>query len=483
MRFLFCCEFYHPSVGGVQEVMRQIAEGLVRRGHSVTVATTRLANRTSCELNGVRIEEFGVMGNFAGGISGEVERYREYVLKADVDAIMIKAAQQWTFDALWPVLPGIKARKVFIPCGFSGLYFPSFAEYFKKLPDILRLFDHLIFYATRYRDIEFARTHGIKHFSIIPNGASEVEFAAPVDPLFRSRHNIPEDSFIFLTVGSLTGAKGHLEIAQAFARMDTGGRKAVLILNGNIPVSPQVVGVAGDSITEKPSVFIKADQCGSGRIPCARELMEAVCSRGCAFWGKVSSAMQLMCRAFKIAINEGWHGVENRLVLIFTGRKLEGLPSLALKLIPQRWINPLGYWIKQSNKQPCKRAITSDLPRPELIQAFKNADLFVFASNIEYSPLVLFESAAAGTPFLTVPVGNSEEIAEWTGGGIICPASIEKNGITRVCPEVLAAEMQKAMGSPLLLAQLGRMGHEQWKQRFTWSHLVCLYEEILCKPS
>ena len=26
MKFLFCCEFYYPSVGGVQEVMKQIAD-------------------------------------------------------------------------------------------------------------------------------------------------------------------------------------------------------------------------------------------------------------------------------------------------------------------------------------------------------------------------------------------------------------------------------------------------------------------------
>ena len=36
MQFLFCCEFYYPSIGGVQEVMRQIAERMVLRGHQVT---------------------------------------------------------------------------------------------------------------------------------------------------------------------------------------------------------------------------------------------------------------------------------------------------------------------------------------------------------------------------------------------------------------------------------------------------------------
>jgi Nucleoside-diphosphate-sugar epimerases len=39
--------------------------------------------------------------------------------------------------------------------------------------------------------------------------------------------------------------------------------------------------------------------------------------------------------------------------------------------------------------------IFDNLPRPSLVQAFMAADLFVFASNVEYSPLVLFESAAS----------------------------------------------------------------------------------------
>ena len=55
MRILLACEFYEPSVGGVQEVMRQIAVRLVERGHRVTVATTHLPERTSSEIDGVRI--------------------------------------------------------------------------------------------------------------------------------------------------------------------------------------------------------------------------------------------------------------------------------------------------------------------------------------------------------------------------------------------------------------------------------------------
>ncbi len=47
-------------------------------------------------------------------MDGELVRYEILVRAFDGDAIMIKAAQQWTFDALCPVLDDITCRKDFI---------------------------------------------------------------------------------------------------------------------------------------------------------------------------------------------------------------------------------------------------------------------------------------------------------------------------------------------------------------------------------
>lgn len=445
MRFLFCCELYYPSVAGVPVVMRELAERLVRRGHEVTIATTRLRNRTFDVLNGVKIVEFSVSGNGASGMKGEIDRYRDFVLGSDVDAVLIKAAQQWTFDALWPVVDEIRARKVFIPCGFSGLYQSSYAEYFRKLPAVLNLFDHLILYASNYRDMEYMCKFKISHYSIIPNGASPEEFEVPKDPSFRKRYGISEESFVFLTVGGLTGMKGHLEVARAFARLNTNGRSSVLILNGNIPTAPQTV----------PPGVVNTDEASPDRSNNGRRIRAA--------------ASQLAA----ILSARGWKGLIEVVAGIIDRR-------MGLKCIPERLSRPVQYWVGRGNLQkPLKKVMLVDLPRDELIQSYKNSDLFVFASNIEYSPLVLFESAAAGLPFLSVPVGNAEEIARWTGGGIICPANIDAKGYTRVSTRALTSEMARAMNSPSLLKKLGEIGHDRWRDRFTWSKIVVDYENIL----
>ena len=74
MRILLTVEHYMPSVGGSQEVVKQIAERLVLRGHDVTVATTHLPERADTDINGVHIAPFPIAGNVVLGITGPAEQ-------------------------------------------------------------------------------------------------------------------------------------------------------------------------------------------------------------------------------------------------------------------------------------------------------------------------------------------------------------------------------------------------------------------------
>jgi glycosyltransferase involved in cell wall biosynthesis len=125
-----------------------------------------------------------------------------------------------------------------------------------------------------------------------------------------------------------------------------------------------------------------------------------------------------------------------------------------------------------------KKVLLTDYPRHELTQAFMAADLFVFASNVEYSPLVLYESAAAGTPFLSVEVGNAGEIAQWTGAGVICPSAADSKGYTRVDEGTLAQAMAELMQQKERLEKLGSMGKKNWAERYTWGKIAAQYEQL-----
>jgi len=424
MKFLLCAEFFHPSVGGVQEVVKQIAIGLATRGHDVTVATTFLDSRGELEIEGVKIAGFRASGNIARGLSGEIDRYRTFVLNGGFDAVLIYAAQQWTLDGLLEILPSINARKVLVPCGFSGLYLPEYQKYFQRLLHDLAYFDVLVFHARSYRDYEFATTLGLKNCVLIPNGASEDEFLRPPDSTgFREKHGIAPEALTILTVGTLNGAKGHLEVAEAVSRLKT--KRAVhVVLNGNtMPHAPK------------------------------RNLVRLVAElRNLSLRGAYQSARQL-----------AWHG----------------LKIMGLRKSHAQELHDLVSSINTGKYGSGRRVSIVDLPRRELIQCFFEADLFVFASKIEYSPLVLFEAAAAGLPFLTTPVGNAREIVEWTGAGQVCTATVDAKGYASVDPVVLATEIDRLIEDEDARVVMGRSGRDAWQKRFTWRGIVSDYEKVL----
>jgi len=161
MKVLHTVELYYPSAGGMQEVVKQISERLVKLGHEVTVATTKLSERKNKIINGVKIEEFNIEGNLVRGLKGDTEKYKKFLIDSDFDIITNFAAQQWASDLAFDILDKIKAKKVFVPTGFSGLYLPEYKDYFEKMKDWMKKYDMNIFLSNDYRDINFARKNKI----------------------------------------------------------------------------------------------------------------------------------------------------------------------------------------------------------------------------------------------------------------------------------------------------------------------------------
>lgn len=381
MRIVHTVEFYHPRTGGSQEVVRQLSELMVKHGHEVTVATTTCPERTGKIINGVRIEEFKCEGNAVRGMSGEIERYQQFIVNGGYDVVMSYAAQQWATDALFPILDRIPYRKVLAPCGFSGLYDPAYKQYFSELPGVLRKYNRLIFHSDSYRDIEFCRQHQVLNIEVIPNGAAAAEFDV-IDPTFRSRMGIAKDHLLLLTVGSHTNWKGHTETIAAF---------------------------------------------GAARMPPA--------------------------------------------TLIIIGNTNASLGCLPKDVAQSKWIR-----LKSLGK---KRVMLLDPPRPDVIAAYHAADLFIFPSNIECSPLVLFEAMASRTPFIANDVGNSREIAAWSGSGVILPTHQKPGAPRGYCQCDIAdliREMEALASDPPRRAAMAESGYQAWKQRFNWEHLATCYE-------
>ncbi|TAL68267.1 MAG: glycosyltransferase family 1 protein [Bacteroidetes bacterium] len=385
LKILHTVESYLPARTGMSEVARQISERLVEKGHDVTIATSELAERKDLNINGVKIEEFGIKGNIVRGLKGDKEKYIDYILKSDFDIISNFAAQQWATDLVLPLLSQLNSKKVFIPTGFSGLYLRKYKNYYNKMAEWMKLYDMNVFLSEKYRDIEFARHNGLKNIKVIPNGADEKEFLEDTGIDFRYNYGIDKDDFMILHVGSRTGFKGHSEALSIFSRANI--NNSILIMIGNEGV------------------------------------------------GLYKSLMKIF---------------DVKLVLFN-------------KSLSQKVLN--------------KKVIVLNLSREETVQAFKEADLFLFPSNIECSPLVLFECLASKTPFLVTDVGNSSEIIEWSDSGFLMPTKIFR-GLSKAKIKESVTILEQFYHNREMRVKMAESGFNEWQKRFTWEKIADDYEKL-----
>lgn len=391
MKILHTVEFYEPSKGGAQEVVKQLSEHMVLAGHDVTVATTKLTDRKTKTINGVKIVEFVVSGNAVRGYDGDTQGYQDFLLRSNFDVVMNYAAQQWATDLFFEVIDKINAAKVIVPCGFSGLYLPEYKSYFAKMPDILKKYNASVYLSESYRDINFAREHKVSNLHIIPNGADEREFNHLPKLDIRRRLKVSQADGLILSVGSHTGAKGHREAIEIFkkAKLDN----ITLVIIGN-------------------------------------ELDSSGCLRSCKRSAKQSN---------------------------------------------------LAFRLQRKNKH----IIVCDLDRSQTLALYRETDIFLFPSNIEASPLVLFEACASKTPFLATDVGNSKEIVEWTGGGEILPTTKDAQGYSHANIAESAQLLQNLYNNPARRTQLAQSGYKNWQKKYSWDKIshsyLKLYKEVLQK--
>jgi glycosyltransferase involved in cell wall biosynthesis len=118
-----------------------------------------------------------------------------------------------------------------------------------------------------------------------------------------------------------------------------------------------------------------------------------------------------------------------------------------------------------------------DCDRKTTVEFYKSADIFLFPSNIECSPIVLFESAASRTMFLSSDVGNASEIIKWTKGGVLLPTS-KLNNLSIVDIVGSASILDKYLSDDDLRNKHASLGYNSWMEKFTWENISRQYMEL-----
>ncbi len=104
-----------------------------------------------------------------------------------------------------------------------------------------------------------------------------------------------------------------------------------------------------------------------------------------------------------------------------------------------------------------------NVPRADVISAIQEADVVLIGSSYEGSPLVVLESMAAGTPWVSFDVGC---VREHTGGLIVQDS------------EEMARAVAYLLNDAQASAELGEQGRRRARERHDWEALVQCYEQV-----
>lgn len=110
-----------------------------------------------------------------------------------------------------------------------------------------------------------------------------------------------------------------------------------------------------------------------------------------------------------------------------------------------------------------KIKLLTHLPRTDVVDAYKAANIFLFGSHIECSPLVIFEAMASKTPWISTNVGNISELK----GGILIESAME-----------MANAIKQLIDSKEVYENLMNEGFHEWINNYQLSHITSKYEEL-----
>ncbi len=115
---------------------------------------------------------------------------------------------------------------------------------------------------------------------------------------------------------------------------------------------------------------------------------------------------------------------------------------------------------------------TGFLPREQLIDLYRQADLFVFASKTETQGLVVVEAMMAGTPSVAIGARGVLDVVESGSTGILVPEDEETFG--DACHELLDDQERRCQ-----LGEAGRRQAHAFTAQASVDRLLALYNELL----
>lgn len=232
MKLLFTVNTYMPKRDGVQFVTKYLAEGLVKKGHSVDLITRQCKELTEVDdevINGVHVIRWNA-NTYHTMHKGDKEGYQKFILENAVNYdCMIAVGTQTSFvDWMLPIIDQVQCRKIlylhsiwdfkYHKNDFDSLnnlckkvwanvrwkiYYNKWGKAFKKFDNVVQLhqFDYAYTYFENKYDIE----------SVVIENAAEDSF---FDEMLDSSIELPNK--YFLNVSNYMDRKNQMQTLKSF---------------------------------------------------------------------------------------------------------------------------------------------------------------------------------------------------------------------------------------------------------------------------
>lgn len=215
MNVLFVIENYLPHIGGVEAVFRNLAEGLVKKGHSATIITHRLKGTAAEEtINGVKVKRVSCLDSRSLFTFLAIPAAVAAARKADI-------VHTTTFNGFFPAWIAAKIRRKPLVATVHEVWLGKWVEYggmsWLTAP-FYELFERLFIYALPFVDRYIAVSDstrqqllniGKKNSDTIYNGVDYSHFSPKKHSgaAIRKKYGL-EKSYLLLVYGRPGPSKG-----------------------------------------------------------------------------------------------------------------------------------------------------------------------------------------------------------------------------------------------------------------------------------
>jgi glycosyltransferase involved in cell wall biosynthesis len=228
-RILLACNYFWPSVGGVETVVANLGRELGNQGYHVDVATTALANRTRSEYDGMHIIPLDVQTTRKFGSHNYPSlcwEFHQLLASGEYDAcVLFGNPENWLMVGL--LLGDISPRtKLFIQLLVNNEGFGIWGHDLSicdRLTKILQKADGALALTQQGIDAGFMNKAGLSPF-YLPNATTP----AVQNMNFRETYGIPQDAFLIVHVANIWKVKNHLGLIRTFSAISSNW-KLVLI--------------------------------------------------------------------------------------------------------------------------------------------------------------------------------------------------------------------------------------------------------------